>query len=241
MINSSFILITRPRESAKDFSDELRSLGLNPFSESILEIMPKDFQVPEVKKYQALILTSAHAARIFPVFPEALDLPVYTVGEQTAEAARAQGYQRVMASEGSGLDLAELLSQSIQDKSIPLLYLRGEDIALSLDDLLKPLGISIESLIVYKAQAVGEFSPKLLKLIDDQQIQAVTFFSKRTALTFMKLAQESGRQDRLKAIKALCLSDAVLECVRSCEWAQTCVADTPDRGGMTALIARVCS
>lgn len=241
MINSSFILVTRPEEDSKIYSDELRSQGWNPFSESMLKIMPKDFQAPALKKYQALVLTSAHAARIFPVSLEAIDLPVYTVGEQTAQAARARGYRQVIAAEGSGLDLANLLRQSIQDKDLPLLHLRGEDVALSLDDILEPSGIVIESLIVYKAQAAEKFSSKLLKLIDDQQIQAVTFFSRRTALIFIKLVQESGRQNQLKAIKALCLSDAVLECVRSCDWAQTCVADTPDRGGMTALIARVCS
>ncbi len=234
MARRPVILITRPEGDAEVYALELEALGFKTLSEPMLEIEPATFAKPDLDRYQALIFTSARAVRLFCERVKERDLPVYVVGERTASEARKFGFDQVFDAGGTGDDLAALVAQNITDKFTPLLHVRGEHVARPLDEMLAGHGIKLEPLVVYTANKIERFSSGFsLKDVD-----AVTFFSKRTAGNFMRLIKASKNLAKLRHIKALCISEAVLKCVQPDVWEQTYVADTPDRRGMEALLGR---
>jgi uroporphyrinogen-III synthase len=122
----------------------------------------------------------------------------------------------------------------------PLLYLRGRNVSYPLDKELATLGFKVEAPIVYEALCSKAFSPSCQAALKGGGIEAITFFSKRTALNFMRLVEKHSLADRLRGIKALSISKPVLECVQAGNWLETYTAQTPDRSGMVDLVGRVC-
>ena len=101
-------------------------------------------------------------------------------------------------------------------------------------------GIKVETLVVYKAEKVKTLSNLCIKKIRTGEIVAVTFFSRRTAENFLFQIDANGLGDSLAGIKALCISQGVLECVRSRKWGGTYTSSQPDRQGMLEIIVQVC-
>jgi uroporphyrinogen-III synthase len=230
------ILITRPEDDALDYAAELQAEGFETLVAPMLVIVPTAFEQPDLSKYQALLFTSANAVRIFAEMVKSRVLPVFVVGPHTEKEARTQGFGNVISANGTGDELAVLVRTKITDKTKPLLHVRGAHAAKPLHILLAPDGIKVDLLTVYDSEKVSELSMEARSAIENNRVEAVTFFSKRTAQNFAALADSLN----LKGIKGLCLSNAVLECVQSCTWAKTYVAGTPDRAGMLALLRSVC-
>lgn len=60
----------------------------------------------------ALTFTSINGVEAFAVLSRQRDLPVFTVGDATAEAARAAGFDDVQSADGALGDLAELIARA---------------------------------------------------------------------------------------------------------------------------------
>src|SRR4051812_35315276 len=78
--------------------------------------------------FDAIIMTSGNAARALtahPLLRRSLELPVFAVGEQTAQAARNAGFSRVVSADGDAADLLNLIRD--QGGAARLLYLAGSD------------------------------------------------------------------------------------------------------------------
>lgn len=240
MTDAPLILITRPEAEAAAYALELEEHGLRTLCDPMLGIVPVRFKVPKPQLYQGFIFTSARAAEIFGLCAGCEKTPVFAVGEATQKAAIDQGYEFVLSAQGGGPELADLIRKTVQPGGRPLLYVRGEDVARPLDELLQGSRIALETLVVYRAEPAQELSPESAAALGAGAVAGVTFFSRRTAKNFMKKAAESGLLPALKSIKALCLSDEVLECVQPEVWAGAYVAGSPDRAAMTSLALRVC-
>src|SRR5258708_33687809 len=103
------ILLTRPEPDALRSAARLRTRGhdviLAPLMRS--ETLKADFGGP----FAAVLMTSANAARAaleHPRFAELSRLPAFTVGDHSAEAARAAGLAEVVSGQGALHDLVRL-------------------------------------------------------------------------------------------------------------------------------------
>lgn len=228
-MTGKYVLITRPATEAMSTAQEFGKHGFSTLVSPMLEIMPVAFTLENPQSFQAFIFTSANAVRIFADANPARGVPVYTVGEQTQVAAQDAGFTVAGCAHGNSVDLDILLAQAGQTRA---LHIRGEDVT-------APLA-GAQSLIVYKAQPVAEFSSGTAEKLRAGSVETVTFYSRRTALNFIKLAQQAGLDESLRRIKALCISNEVLECVQSEQWAHTYAAHEPSRKGMIDLLMRVC-
>lgn len=234
------ILITRPQEEAEIFAKELQSLGFKTLCAPMLTIHPIAFDAPDLTKFQALIFTSSRAVRLFTPHIQTLKVPAYCVGKQTAHAAQDSGVQTIYCAEGTGEKLTTLiLNQTPKDNHKPLLHVRGFDTAIAIDKILKPHGINIETLIIYKAELTDHLSSECTQALQNGTITAATFFSARTAKNFISLARKNAHLGILKTTKALCISQSVLGCVQPATWQNAYSAKTPDRAGMIELIKRI--
>jgi uroporphyrinogen-III synthase len=70
-------------------------------------------------------------------------------------------------------------------------------------------------------------------------IDAVLFFSPRTAQSFVKVVHKAGLADRLGGVVALCLSEAVSTAVRTVNWRSIHVAAQPDQTALLDLLPLV--
>lgn len=240
MADRPVILITRPLEDGKKDAGILEREGFDVLLEPMLEIVPLEFSSPDLSNYQAMVVTSANALRVFCDQVEQRDIKLYVVGQNTADEADDLGFTDVVSADGTAQDLVDLIVVRADKGAASLLHICGEDVSFPLAQALLDQGISVEGLPVYKAQKVDGLSSEGIAQLKDGAIDVVVFYSKRTAENFMRMVDENEFSEALEGIKALCISSGVLECVRLYPWANTYVAPTPNREGMLALIKGIC-
>lgn len=97
------LLVLRPQPGADATAARARALGLEPVVAPLFEILPMDWLPPDPAHHDALLFTSASGVRAASEgLTRFAHLPVVTVGEATAEAARAIGLNVVETGEGDG-------------------------------------------------------------------------------------------------------------------------------------------
>ncbi len=235
-----YIIVTRPEKEAQDYAQELRAAGFKALSAPMLSIKPIAFDFPNLDDYQALLFTSANAVRVFCDRAPRRDIPVYVVGQYTASEAKDQGFENVVVSDEGGDALAALVDDHVKDRLAKLLHVRGVHVARAIDELLVERGYKVDILKVYEAQSVYALPSDVLDAVRAGTVNAVTFFSKRTAENFINLARENDAVSDLQRIKALCISSSVLKYVQAVSWADTYKSEKPHRASMLALIKETC-
>jgi uroporphyrinogen-III synthase len=206
------LLLLRPEPGLSASAERARALGLDVIICPLFVVERVEWDVPDPKPFDALLLTSANAVRHGGAGLEALaDLPVWAVGETTAEAARAAGFA-VERVGGGGAE--ELLADAPQAR---LLHLSGEDHRAAPAD---------ERRIVYRSRAVDE--PGLPAL--DGMVVAV--HSPRAGRRLAELTT-----DRNAVVAAI--SPAAAGAVGG-GWKLVDVAANPNDAALLALAARLC-
>lgn len=117
------LVVLRPEPGASRTVERAQALGLDAVAMPLFIIEPLAWTVPDPADFDALLLTSANAIRHGGAgLAQLRSLPTYTVGEATAEAARAAGFT-VVSVGTNGVDA--LLAGVVPETG--LLHLAGED------------------------------------------------------------------------------------------------------------------
>src|SRR5689334_14712655 len=94
------VLVTRPQPDGERTAETLRKRGYQVLLVPLMQVR----SVPAVVggNWSGVIVTSANALRVLPVEQLALllELPLYAVGERSAEAARELGFHEVRSPNG---------------------------------------------------------------------------------------------------------------------------------------------
>jgi len=233
------VLLTRPLVSSEAMAAEVKKLGFEVLIEPMLSIEPVAFDLEQPERYQGLLLTSANAIACLEDDRLSKDMPVYTVGNQTAEAAKDQGWKNLISAKGAGADLVDLVKAHVDPGKGPLLHVRGVNTALPIHILLSEAGYNVDLLTVYRAVPASVLSETCRYALSSGQIEIIPFFSKRTAEAFLRLVDEHRLSEALSSIKSLSISANVLECVRTYTWRQMEVSQSPDLPGMLAGLERL--
>lgn len=151
------LLIIRPQPGADATARRVRAAGLTPLIMPLFAAEPVPVPVsvavavaanPHEPPYDALLLTSAQAAaHAAPIMADIGHLPVYAVGPETANAARAAGFR--VAAQGSA-DAGAATYIAAQHGRRRLLWLTGAD------HIAPPphANLRIDPVIVYRAAAL---------------------------------------------------------------------------------------
>jgi uroporphyrinogen-III synthase len=218
----SRLVILRPEPGASATAARARAMGLDPVTLPLFAVEPVEWAVPDPAGYDALLLTSANAVRhAGDGLARLCGLPVYAVGEATAEAAREVGFDVA----GSGEGGVERLLGSIPP-DLRLLHLCGEH------RIQVKAAQAITVIPVYRSRALP--APEGLREIEGQ-VAAV--HSPRAGQRLAELAGEAGIDRatvRIAAISAAAASAA------GSGWESCEAADTPDEAALLALAARLC-
>lgn len=121
------VLVTRPEPGASATAEALRKAGFDPVIASLTDILPLpvDDRI-DIGKVDAVAVTSANAIRHAPqqLLARLAELPLFAVGDATAEAARCAGFREVVTGQGDAARLAPLVLERLRAGST-VLYLCG--------------------------------------------------------------------------------------------------------------------
>lgn len=139
------LLILRPEPGNGQSVAAARDMGLEVLGAPLFAVEPVAWEAPDPAGFAAILAGSANLFRTGGAKLAGLkELPVLAVGEQTAQAARADGF-RVAAQGQGGL-------QAIARTLAPGRYLRlsgADPVPLDL-----PEGVSVETVTLYAARAL---------------------------------------------------------------------------------------
>src|SRR3954452_18262898 len=114
------ILVTRPQPDSETTAAALRAKGFAVLQAPMLRFEPLAFHDDADARYGAVIVSSANAIRAIEAHltRRLLALPLFAVGERTAEAARDAGFADVAVADGNAAALRELILASARAKRL---------------------------------------------------------------------------------------------------------------------------
>jgi uroporphyrinogen-III synthase len=229
------LLVTRPDPDGERTAGALRARGHDVLLAPLLRMQAIDFALAD-EGYDAVVMTSANAARVVAAHPDRAKLtalPAFTVGRHTADAARAAGFGDVHSADGDKDDLVRVLAaRRVGDRGI-LLYLAGEDRS---GDL--ALGhTAVRTVVVYRAVKADCFSPAVAAALTQRRLDGVLHFSRRSAQIYLDCARSAGLLDAALAPAHYCLSRQVSEPLAAAGAAGITVAQRPEEAALIELLA----
>src|SRR6202167_3991972 len=229
------VLVTRPQPDDQATAAALRARGLEVLRAPMLRFEPVAFHDDLDANYGAVIVTSANALRgIEPHLAGSrlLKLPLFAVGQRTADAARLAGFDRVISADGDAAGLRDSVLASARarelKKASTLLYLAGADLARDLAGELGARGFTVVTQTTYRMAPVSSLARETVEAFAAHRIEAVLHYSRRSARAFLEAARAAGVEISALSIPQCCLSDAVASVVRDAGAPQVMVARSPD-------------
>ena len=239
------ILVTRPQPDNDSTASALRARGFDVLPAPMLRFEKVIVEDDADSSYGAVIVTSANALRAIdgqPIQQSLLKLPLYAVGERTAEAAREIGFSKVISADGDAHALRDLIVERVKakklKKSATLLYLAGADLARDLAGELGERGFSVVTHTAYRMAPVTSLPADVADGFAAGTIQAVLHYSRRSARAFFAASRIAGVEISALAVPHVCLSDAVAAIVRDAGATQVLLAATPDENALFAALDR---
>jgi len=231
------ILVTRPETEIARFAAQLRAHGIDAVPAPLLRIEPAAMLPAAPAGAQALVFTSANGVRAHAALDSGRELPVFTVGEATAEAARAAGYRAVTSADGDWRALAALLADKLDPARGPLLHPAGENRAGDLAAAMAARGFELAPITVYRAVPAAALPEAARAALAADEVDGVALFSPRSAGIFAALIAAAGLNEKRAALAAYCLSAPVAEALGDpSAWRAVHVAARPNAEALLALI-----
>jgi uroporphyrinogen-III synthase len=230
------LLVTRP--DGERTVAELRARGHAPVVAPVLRIEPIA-DVDLVGAWVAIVLTSGNAARALQAHAQRgtlQNLPVFAVGQRSAQVARDSGFTNVASADGDVTDLAGLVVERVGEGT--LLYLAGEDRAGDLAGELADHGLDVHTAVVYRAVPVDTLPEPAETALAAGAVDGVMHYSRRSAEVFVDLARRTGALRQALATSHYCLSAQVAEPLQTAGAAKVLIARRPDETSLFDLLER---
>jgi uroporphyrinogen-III synthase len=240
------VLVTRPAPDHEATAAALRDKGIEAIMAPLMRCEAVAF-ADDGADYAGVIVTSANALRAIehhPVRARLLALPLFTVGEHSAAAAKAAGVGKVVISKSkaarNAAQLAELVSRHFNGAvpPQPLLYLAGAEITRDVGADLTARGFPVVTRTVYRMAPLAHLPKVALDAFAAGRIEAVLHYSRRSAQAFLAAARIEGVEISALALPHCCLSDAIAEVLRDAGAARVVVARNADEPAMIDAVMR---
>lgn len=223
------IVLTRPQAQSERFAQMCRE-ALGPEQQIILSPLLKIEMLPfqaDVTQYRGLIFTSENGVRAFSQTHDAPDMPAYCVGERTAKAARAAGFEAISA-DGSASDLVAMINAA--DETGPFLHVRGTH---TRGEIASGVAVQVEQIVAYRQTALSLTGEAISALQGSDKV-ILPLFSPRTAqLLFEQVGQITA------PLQMIAMSEAVNEVIlgsNKANIANNLISNTADAPAMLHAI-----
>ena len=221
------LLVIRPEPGCSATVEAARAERIDAHGFPLFAVAPRSWQAPAPDSHDALLLGSANALRhAGRGLAACRHLPVYAVGEATAQAARAAGFT-VAAIGNGGL---QSLFAVLQDSHRRLLRLAGEErVPLSV-----PNGITLEERVVYATEALP-LPPAMADLMRSPAVVAV-----HSAEAARHLSAQCGIHGIRRAPLRIAALAPRIAAAAGDGWGEVATAALPSDAALLALARQMC-
>ena len=232
MTEAPGVLITRPDPDGAALAAVLAARGWRPVACPLLRFVPLTAAI-DPTGIAALVFTSANGVRAAPADAALHALPVWAVGEATAQAARDAGFRSVRAGPSDAAALAHAILADPPSRGSRLLHLRGRHGAPGLAQALAAGGLHLTEVPIYRMDAAEALPPEAVQALNARRLRAVPVYSPRTGRVLTALT--AGRFD-LGAVTAVAISPAAAAPLAGAGFAAVRTAARPDGKAMLAAL-----
>jgi uroporphyrinogen-III synthase len=229
------VLVTRPQPGAARTAARLGAAGFEPVVLPLTRIEPLDFVLPE-GLFDAVIVTSAQALERMNT-ASIVRLPVFVVGETTAEAARSAGFEKVMTADGSAQSTAALVRSSAKPAA-RLLYLCGRVRRPELEAMLGAAGLQVTAAETYDAVPIRYSKSELAARLGQTPFDAVTLMSAQAAELFLALTKVEAIAQLFMPSAIICFSPRIAEILIHSSVGRTSVTEAATEDSMFDLLLK---
>lgn len=190
------IAVTRAQPQAQETAARLEALGVEAIVAPLLRIEPRDFDA-DFSGAQALLATSINGVSALAAVAKSIAIPLITVGDVSAAAARAAGFCDVVSAGGDSAALVETATLLLDPKKGRVVHLSGADTVGDVAGALRARGYVCERRVAYEAVQIKSLPAGFIPAPD-----AVLFHSARAAAAFGALGAPNA-----ELMIAVCISE----------------------------------
>jgi uroporphyrinogen-III synthase len=223
------VLVTRPLDDARDTAAQLAVRGHEAIVAPLLSVRFHDGHALHLDGVQALLFTSANGVRALARRTSLRDFAVFTVGSQTAEAAREAGFTDVHNADGNVETLAETVRAAIKPKVGTLVHAAGAEAEGRLAALLSAAAFKVRTEVLYDVPAIAELPAAARDAIAADAVDAVLIFSARSAQVFVDSVGKAGLAAACASIIAVCISEAAAKPLAALVFREIRIAPKPNQ------------
>jgi uroporphyrinogen III methyltransferase/synthase len=244
------VLITRPTDAADELAAELRAAGAEPVHLPLVEVVPLDDLAPldaaleKLGDWDALVLTSRNAARIFAERgrarrPRAVAPPAWCVGTATERAALAAGLavRSLLAPGGDASALLRAILEEGPVAGLRVLVPCAEQAREVVVEGLRAAGARVDVLPIYRTVPAPLDAARLRAALAEGTLDALTFASPSAVRAFVGHLDAEARAAAARAIR-VAIGPASAAALAEAGLDADAVAGEPGAGGIVrALVA----
>ncbi|MGH6672194.1 MAG: uroporphyrinogen-III synthase [Xanthobacteraceae bacterium] len=231
------LLILRPQPDAARTAAALRAQGHDPVVAPLLRT--ESLAKPDLSRgpWDAFLITSVNSLSSLADYThraEVRSVPVFTVGERTADEIRKCGFVSVTSADSDVTGLVNLVADRLKPPA-RLLYLAGEEHSGDLGGDLRAKGFAVDTVVVYRA-VVAERLPQEATDALAAGLDGVLHYSRRSAKAYLDAAGRAGMLAIAIGPTQFCLSARIAEPLASAGAARIKVAPRPNEAALLELI-----
>lgn len=230
------ILVTRPQDDARRTAAELEARGHAALLAPLLDVRFRDGPDIDLGGVQAILATSANGIRALAHRTTRRDVPVFTVGPQTADAARAAGFTDVKSADGDAAALAASAIRWTTPQAGALFHPAGAQTKGVLAERLTAAGFTVRSETLYEAVPRAQLPPEAIAALKACEIGAVLLYSPRSARTFADAIRAAGLEESCSHFDVLCISEAAARALVGLRFRAVRTASEPNQDALLGLL-----
>ena len=258
-------LITRPYEDAMPLAHALQAMGHETLIAPLMTIKQTGmWQFDSIPDCQAIAISSANGARALlssiQNWPHdhrqwLKNIPIFCVGDATAEILAPLNPRRLYNAKGHGGDLAQLIAAQLRPEGGRIEYLCGRVTTENFAQNLSQAGFDLRAQPLYDAVAATQLPPVLRQFLHEAVDQkcdnmaalsgaekplsvaksAILMFSTRSLQIFEDLIKQENDANLVRHLSLYCLSPAIAATARLSYRRIFCAA-RPNQAAMIELI-----
>lgn len=221
------VIVTRPEPGLSETMAAVADAGWLPLASPALVVQRHTLRLPQ-KLPAAILLTSGQAVSAAVAAAQqakVLDIPVYAVGDRTAQRARNAGFTHVKSADGDARALVALLQTHQQPEYGSLLLCSGAGQGVELAAWCRQAGFKVVRRVVYAAKPIQHINPQTCTAIQAAKVAVVLFFSAESAAGWLAALPEAERKLLAGQASAVVISGRVAGVLRAAGWQNIRVAD----------------
>ncbi|MEX0954561.1 MAG: uroporphyrinogen-III synthase [Rhizobiaceae bacterium] len=234
------VLVTRPEPDASKTAARLRDLGHEPIVLPLTEITAlAPASPPDATEFDAVVLTSANAVTFAPDRLAARfgDLPCFTVGERSGQAAFEAGFRTVVPADGDAHALVKLLAGKLP-AGARLLYLCGRLRRPVLEDEMSRRGYAVTALETYRTDRVDHAAPDAEAAAGKLPVDAALVYSRFGAERLSALVSMTALAPLVHNMRVVCMSGQTAGGLSDGLRMRAEIAASPAEDALIALLGR---